>query len=159
MTLQSKVAARYMKRQAWFFDRKPPESPSKKTQWLESLFSRERLGSILRAGGLRGVLLGDVTIESKGEGGVVAVILYYPEVTPDPRTNLNWLPPNRSTPILRLIRPLLSKFAPPGVKVSSPEVSFTDFETGDAYCTYTLTMSFDIQAPEIGLQPRVAKTR
>lgn len=136
-----KVAERYMIRHAWFFDRKPPDTKSRKVQWLESAFSRERLGSIIRSGGLRGVLVGDVTVVGKGDGGVVSVILYYPEDTPDPTTNPNWLPPNRSRLILRSIKSLLPKFTPASTAVSNPEVTVADFEMGDAYCTYLLTMS------------------
>lgn len=104
--------------------------------------SREVLGPLIRSGGLRDVLVDDIHVHAVAGGADLTAKLYIPESTPDPRVNLNWLPSNRSPLLLRSLKPILTRaVSKQGAILADIDITFDDFETGDAYSTYLLTVS------------------
>ncbi len=138
-----------MERKSWFSDKKPQEVSSDFSKKVKSIFSRENLGPLIRSGGIRDAMVGDVEIKMVAGGAGLTAILFIPENTPDPRINLDWLPPNRSTILLRTLKPTLLKASSRmGAIAADVSVEFSDFETGDAYSTYLLTVSLLRVEPE-----------
>lgn len=131
-----------MERKSWF-SRKPQGGVSDFAKEVKSTLTRETLGSMIRSGGVRDAMIGDVETKYVAGGADLIVTMFIPENTPDPKINLNWLPTNHTTPLLRLLKPVFIKAASRmGAIAADIEVKFSDFETGDAYSTYLLTVSF-----------------
>lgn len=111
---------------------------------------------MIRSSGVHGAMVGDVGVKSVAGGADMTVTIFIPENTPDPKVNFNWLPPNHSTPLLRSLRPVFVRAASRlGAIAADVDLKFSDFETGDAYSTYLLTVSF-IQMADSGTRATLA---